>query len=197
MEDETPSGFFPEIVKFLENLPDGVGKTRLCSLLSRGDVADLINLRTAAGSVQGRDIKSFVRLVIQKRTAGRGAGVLPFLRFVIPFLTEERSCHSPRSQRLYAFSWRPGGISRDQDLVQAGPSGSLLGDTSVSADFFSGAERSGDLAVPQEQAIAAKELLSLLRASVLPSGERIAVDEPAELHAAALPDDLRQRFPQA
>ena len=95
MEDETPSGFFPEIVKFLENLPDGVGKTRLCSLLSRGDVADLINLRTAAGSVQGRDIKSFVRLVIQKRTAGRGAGVLPFLRFVIPFLTEERSCHSP------------------------------------------------------------------------------------------------------
>ena len=72
MEDETPSGFFPEIVKFLENLPDGVGKTRLCSLLSRGDVADLINLRTAAGSVQGRDINSFVRLVIQKRTAGRG-----------------------------------------------------------------------------------------------------------------------------
>lgn len=197
MEDETPSGFFPEIVKFLENLPDGVGKTRLCSLLSRGDVADLINLRTAAGSVQGRDIKSFVRLVIQKRTAGRGAGVLPFLRFVIPFLTEERSCHSPRSQRLYAFfleAWR--NLPGIRTWFRQGPSGSLLGDTSVSADFFSGAERSGDLAVPQEQAIAAKELLPLLRASVLPSGERIAVDEPAELHAAALPDDLDSAFPK-
>lgn len=95
----------------------------------------------------------------------------------------------PFTEKPEALCFFPGGLAespRDQDLVQAGPSGSLLGDTSVSADFFSGAERSGDLAVPQEQAIAAKELLSLLRASVLPSGERIAVDEPAELHAAAL-----------
>ena len=112
MEDETPSGFFPEIVKFLENLPDGVGKTRLCSLLSRGDVADLINLRTAAGSVQDRDIKSFVRLVIQKRTAGRGAGVLPDGGALVPF-----------TEKPEALCFFPGGLAespRDQDLVQAG-----------------------------------------------------------------------------
>ena len=69
MEDETASVLFAEIVKFLENLPDGVGQTRLCSLLSRSDLADLIRLRKAAGIVQGRDIRNFVRLVIQKRTA--------------------------------------------------------------------------------------------------------------------------------
>lgn len=90
----------------------------------------------------------------------------------------------PEALCFFLEAWR--NLPGIRTWFRQGPSGSLLGDTSVSADFFSGAERSGDLAVPQEQAIAAKELLSLLRASVLPSGERIAVDEPAELHAAAL-----------
>ena len=60
MEDETASVLFAEIVKFLENLPDGVGQTRLCSLLSRSDLADLIRLRKAAGIVQVRDIRTVV-----------------------------------------------------------------------------------------------------------------------------------------
>lgn len=197
MEDETPSGLFPEIVRFLENLPDGVGNTRLCTLLSRGDLSDLASLKKAAGSVQGRDVRNFVRLVMQKRTSGRGAGVLPFLRFVMPFLTEARSCHSPRSRRLFDF-FRDAlrNLPGVRSWLEHGPGSSLLGDASVSADLFAGAERSGDIEVPGEQVAQPRELLALLRAAVLPSGERISVDEPAELHAAALPDDFDAAFPK-
>lgn len=195
MEDETASVLFAEIVKFLENLPDGVGQTRLCSLLSRSDLADLIRLRKAAGIVQGRDIRNFVRLVIQKRTAGRGANVIPFLRFVIPFLTDELSCHSPRSRKLLdLFRESTRNLPGIRSWTEHGPSSSLLGASAVSADFFSGAERSGDIAGPQEQAVDTKALLPLLRASVLPSGERIALDEPGDLHVSSLPEDLDGAF---